>query len=142
MKNIVFYSIFFLFASLNTFSQSKDEGAVLKVLTTQQTAWNKGDIEGYMQGYWQNDSLVFIGKNGITYGWRQTLYNYKQGYPDTASMGKLAFEFVEMKRLSPIYYFVTGKWYLTRTIGNIGGSFTLLFRKIKGRWLIIKDHSS
>lgn len=142
MKNIVFYFTCLLFASTNTFSQLKDEAAVLKVLTTQQAAWNKGDVEGYMQGYWQSDSLVFIGKNGITYGWHQTLYNYKQGYPDTASMGKLAFEFVELKRLSPIYYFVTGKWYLTRTIGNIGGSFTLLFRKIKGRWLIIKDHSS
>jgi len=142
MKNTVFYLIGLLFISGHSFSQAKDKAAILKVLNNQQTAWNKGDVEGYMQGYWQNDSLVFIGKNGITYGWNQTLFNYKKAYPDTAAMGKLTFELVEIKPLSAIYYFVTGKWHLTRTVGDIGGSFTLLFRKIKGRWLITKDHSS
>lgn len=142
MKNFVFYCICFLLTPINAFAQSKDKAAILNVLTTQQAAWNQGDLEGYMQGYWQSDSLMFIGKSGITYGWHQTLNNYKKGYSDTAAMGKLTFEFVEMQQLSSIYYFVAGRWHLTRTVGNIGGSFTLLFRKIKGRWLIIKDHSS
>jgi ketosteroid isomerase-like protein len=135
MKNFIFCCICFLLASTSVFSQSTDEAAILKVLTTQQAAWNKGDIE-------KSDSLTFIGKNGITNGWKQTLDNYKKSYADSVAMGKLNFEFVELKQLSPVYFFVTGKWHLTRTNGNIGGSFTLLFRKIKGKWLIIKDHSS
>ena len=95
-----------------------------------------------MQGYWQNDSLMFIGKSGITYGWQQTLNNYKKNYPDTTAMGKLNFEFIEIKRLSVNYFFVAGKWHLARTIGNLDGAFTLLFRKINGKWLIVVDHTS
>lgn len=125
-----------------SFAQTKDESVVRKTLSDQQAAWNNGDIEKFMLGYWQNDSLMFIGKSGITYGWQQTLNNYKKNYPDTATMGKLNFEFIEIKRLSVNYFFVVGKWHLTRTIGNIGGSFTLLFRKIKNKWVIVKDHSS
>ena len=115
---------------------------VLKTLSDQQAAWNNGNIDIYMQGYWQNDSLMFIGKSGITYGWQQTLNNYKKNYPDTAAMGKLAFDFIEIKRLSVSYFFVVGKWHLKRTIGNLDGAFTLLFRKIKNKWVIIRDHSS
>lgn len=142
MKNILFCFFGFLFVSTNIDAQSEDEAAVVKVLAAQQAAWNKGDIDGFMQGYWQSDSLMFIGKSGITYGWQKTLENYKKSYPDTAAMGKLDFEFIETKRLSAIYYFVTGKWHLARSMGDIGGHFTLLFRKIKGKWVIVKDHSS
>jgi hypothetical protein len=95
-----------------------------------------------MNGYWQNDSLMFIGKSGVTYGWNNTLKNYKKGYPDTAAMGKLTFTLIQIKKLSKEYYHVTGKWFLKRSIGDIGGHYTLLFRKIKGRWVIISDHSS
>ena len=95
-----------------------------------------------MNGYWQNDSLMFIGKSGITYGWQKTLDNYKKGYPDTASMGKLNFELLQIKRLSVNYFFVVGKWHLTRSIGDVGGAFTLLFRKVKNKWVIVADHSS
>lgn len=130
---------FFIFSSL---AQKNDKALILKVLSNQQSAWNNGDIETYMKGYWQNDSLMFIGKSGITYGWQQTLNNYKKNYPDTAAMGKLNFDFIEIKRLSVNYFFVVGKWHLARTIGNLNGVFTLLFRKIKNKWVIIKDHSS
>ena len=95
-----------------------------------------------MKGYWENDSLMFIGKSGVTYGYKNTLENYKKNYPDTAAMGKLTFTLIQVKRLSPEYYHVTGKWHLKRTIGDIGGHYTLLFRKIKGQWVIISDHSS
>lgn len=123
-------------------AQTADEALIRKTLSGQEAAWNKGDLEAYMQGYWQNDSLMFIGKGGITYGWQQTLDNYKRKYPDTTAMGTLNFELIEIKHLSVNYFFVTGKWHLKRTIGDIGGAFTLLFRKIKGQWLIVKDHSS
>ncbi|HET6995159.1 MAG TPA: DUF4440 domain-containing protein [Chitinophagaceae bacterium] len=126
----------------SSFGQSKDETAVRKILSTQQAAWNRGDIDSFMKGYWENDSLMFIGKSGITYGWNKTLSNYKRGYPDTAAMGKLAFTIINAKPLSPEYFHVIGKWHLQRTIGDVEGYFTLLFRKIHGQWVIIADHSS
>jgi hypothetical protein len=95
-----------------------------------------------MRGYWNNDSLMFIGAKGINWGWKTTLNSYKKGYPDTVAMGKLSFELLVVKRLSPEYYFIVGKWSLKRTIGDIGGHYDLLFRKINGKWLIISDHTS
>ena len=140
MKNII--SLFLLLISINSFSQSKDEITIRQVLQTQENAWNTGNLTQFMNGYWQNDSLMFIGKSGITYGYQKTLDNYIKGYPDAASMGKLHFDILEMKKLSPEYYFVVGKWFLKRSIGDVGGHFTLLFRKIKHQWNIVADHSS
>jgi len=123
------------------FAQNKDVAAIKAILTRQKEDWNKGDVTKFMQGYWESDSLLFIGKN-ISNGYQQTLDNYKKGYPDTAAMGKLDFQFVEFRKLSPEYYFVIGKWHLKRSIGDVGGAYTLLFRKIKGVWTIVVDHSS
>ncbi len=124
------------------FAQDKNARAILKLLDTQTAAWNQGDLQGFMKGYWENDSLRFIGKSGITYGWNNTLANYKRGYPDTAAMGKLQFTILVIKKLSPRYYEVVGKWYLKRSIGDASGHYTLLLRKIKGSWMIVSDHSS
>lgn len=137
-----FIFLFFLSVSASCFAQSKDEAAVRKVLSDQSAAWNRGDIEKFMIGYWENDSLMFIGQRGITYGWTNTLNNYKKSYPDTASMGKLTFTLLSVKVVSSEYCNVIGKWHLQRTIGNAEGHFTLFFRKIKGSWVIIADHSS
>ncbi len=133
---------FFLLLTSLAFAQSKDELTIREILENQTAAWNRGDIEGFMNGYWENDSLMFIGKSGVTYGWSNTLKNYKKNYPDAAAMGQLAFTLIEVKKLSKEYYHVTGKWFLKRSIGDIGGHYTLLFRKINGRWVIISDHSS
>lgn len=108
----------------------------------QERAWNAGNLERFMDPYWNNDSLMFIGKSGVTYGWQNTLNNYRKGYPDSAAMGKLNFEILQVKRLSVLYFSVVGKWNLTRSIGNVGGHFTLLFKRIKNKWVIISDHSS
>ena len=134
--------LFCLLLAINSFSQSNDEIAVRKLLNDQSVAWNRGDITGFMKGYWENDSLMFIGKSGITYGWSKTLNNYKRNYPDTAAMGKLTFTIIDAKNLSPVYFHVIGKWHLQRSMGNLEGHFTLLFRKINGQWAIIADHSS
>jgi ketosteroid isomerase-like protein len=123
-------------------AQSADETAIRQLLADQTRAWNSGNIDAFMHGYWQSDSLMFIGKKGPQYGYNTTLENYKKGYPDTTSMGKLHFDLLQLKKLSWEYYFVLGKWDLQRTIGNLGGYFTLLFRKIKNRWVIICDHTS
>ena len=140
MKNLLFTT--FLLFSLQLFAQNHTESKIIQILHEQDQCWNKGDIEGFMQTYWKNDSLMFIGKSGVTYGWTNTLNNYKRGYPDTAAMGKLHFTLIKILRLSSRYYSVTGKWHLTRTAGNLQGHFTLLMRKIKGKWLIVADHSS
>ena len=124
------------------FTQDRNARAILDLLDTQTAAWNKGDLQGFMKGYWENDSLRFIGKSGITYGWSNTLANYKRGYPDTAAMGKLNFTILVVKKISPRYYEVVGKWYLKRSIGDANGHYTLLLRKIKGSWVIVSDHSS
>ncbi|MEO7982530.1 MAG: DUF4440 domain-containing protein [Bacteroidota bacterium] len=134
--------LFLLLATMQCFAQSKDELAIRDLLARQTAAWNRGDIDNFMKGYWENDSLMFIGKSGVTYGWTNTLNNYKKGYPDTAAMGKLAFTLIQVKKLSKEYYHVTGKWFLKRSIGDVGGHYTLLFRKINGSWVIISDHSS
>jgi ketosteroid isomerase-like protein len=125
-----------------SFAQSKDETAIRHVLSEQSKAWNKGDIDSYMKGYWNSDSLVFIGKNGPKYGYRTTLENYKKSYPDTSTMGQLRFNLLQVKPLSSTYYSVIGQWQLQRTIGDLQGYFTLLFKKINNKWVIIMDHSS
>ena len=138
----IFIVLYFSALVSPTFSQSKTEQKIIHILKTQDTEWNKGNIDGFMQTYWNSDSLMFIGKIGVTYGWKNTLNNYKKGYPDTSAMGKLDFTLIDIKKLSRKYYHVVGKWHLTRSIGNLQGHFTLLLKKIKGKWLIIADHSS
>ena len=147
-KSVILFTLIIVFSTV-VLAQSKparpsggDETAIRTTLEEQRLAWNTGNIENFMSAYFQSDSLMFIGKSGITYGWQNTLNNYKKGYPDTAAMGKLDFNILEVKRLSAIYFFVVGKWYLTRSIGNVGGHFTLLWRKIKNKWVIVADHSS
>ena len=131
-----------LFIASAAFSQSADETEVRNILNNQTASWNKGNIDDFMKGYWHNDSLAFIGKSGITYGYTNTLNNYKKNYDSPEKMGKLFFTLLRVKRLSPEYYFVTGKWFLKRSVGDVGGMYTLLFRKINGHWFIITDHSS
>lgn len=134
--------LLFLFTTVTLTAQSSDETIIRGMLATQTQEWNKGNIESFMQGYWKSDSLLFVGKSGPNYGFRKTLENYKKGYPDTAAMGKLSFDILQVTRLSPDYFFVLGKWMLQRSIGNLSGHYTLLFRKIKGEWKIVVDHSS
>ena len=147
MRKLLFVLLLSLTAPVITKSRAAlpagdNKLAILRILDEQTTAWNRGDIEGFMNGYWKNDSLMFIGKSGVTYGWTNTLNNYKKGYPDTTAMGKLSFDIIAVKRLSKKYCHVIGKWFLKRSIGDLSGHFTLIFEKINSRWVIIADHSS
>jgi ketosteroid isomerase-like protein len=141
MKHL-FTALLLILVTQITQAQQKDAQQIHQLLSAQTVAWNKGDLEAFMIPYWHSDSLLFIGKSGVKYGWEVTLANYKKGYPDTAAMGKLHFDILEMRKLSDKNYFVVGKWHLQRSIGDIGGHFTLLWRKIKGQWVIVADHSS
>lgn len=132
-----------LLVSLHLKIEAQEPAKLIRTLLENQSqAWNRGDLEGFMEGYWKNDSLRFIGKSGITYGWRQTLLNYQKGYPDKAAMGNLKFTLLHINQLSASYVQVIGKWQLTRAIGDVGGHFTLLLELIDGKWLIVSDHSS
>lgn len=141
MQRLFFLTVFF-FLAMHLQAQTPDDILIKNTLAQQTIAWNAGDLEKFMDGYWHSDSLMFIGKSGYSYGWQNVLKNYKKNYPDTVAMGKLDFKLITVKRLSGLYYSVVGKWHLKRFAGDEGGSFTLLFKKIKKKWLIIQDHSS
>ena len=141
MKSILLFTL--VIASACVFAQSKDEQQIRSILDAQTKAWNAGDINAFMKGYWQNDSLMFIGSKGITYGYNATLTNYRKSYPDSDAMGQLTFTILSVQQLSPKACYVIGKWFLKREkAGDVGGHFTLLWKKINVRWVIVADHSS
>jgi ketosteroid isomerase-like protein len=140
MRNKIFF--LFILSPFISFAQPKAESSIRQVLAKQEACWNAGDLECFMQGYWKSDSLKFVGKSGVTYGWQKTLDNYKRSYPDTATMGRLGFSILELKMLSPNSAYVLGKWHLGRSKGDVGGYFTLIFQKIDGKWMIVCDHTS
>ncbi len=122
---------------------SASRRAILLTLKRQTEEWNTGRIDKFMDAYWPSDSLTFVGKAGITYGYRATLDNYKKRYPDRPSMGTLKFDVLQLDLLGIDVAYVIGKWHLTRPkIGDAGGHFTLVWRKINNRWLIVSDHTS
>lgn len=129
----------FLLCTCLVFAQ--DRQAILKVMANQQTAWNNGDLNTFMQGYWKSDSLLFVGKSAPTKGWQATLDNYKRGYPDKAAMGTLNFNILKVELLDATNAFVLGGWHV-KTAQDAGGYFTLWFRKINGEWKIVVDHTS
>ena len=122
---------------------ANDRKAILAILNRQQNDWNTGRVESFMNGYWHSDSLTFVGKLGVTKGYQATLENYKKRYPDRASMGTLKFDILKLEFMAPNVAYVIGRFHLTRPqIGDAGGHFTLLWRKLNGQWVIVSDHSS
>jgi hypothetical protein len=137
------FLVFYLLYSGFVFSQKStlDIDVVLNQMKAQESSWNEGKIESFMNYYWKSDSLKFIGKKGITYGWQQTLYNYQKSYPDKSAMGTLKFVIKEATQLSPESIYIIGSWDLQRE-KPVGGYFTLLWKKIDGKWVIVADHTS
>lgn len=111
-------------------------------METQQNAWNNGDIDGFMQGYWKSDSLLFVGSAAPVHGWQATIERYKKRYPDKAAMGILTFTILKVDVLDKTNAFMLGAWNLKREKDAPGGYFTLWFKKIKGEWVIVVDHTS
>ena len=139
MKKLILCFAFVLIAFA---SHGQDKQAIINVMHTQQAAWNRGDIDGFMQGYWKSDSLLFVGKSAPTHGWQAILNNYKKGYPDKAAMGTLSFDIIKVELLDATNAFVLGGWHVKTQKASPGGYFTLWFRKIKGEWKIVVDHTS
>ena len=123
------------------YDPGQDFDAIKAVMSMQEEAWSAGDLEQFMTGYINDESLTFIGSRGLSYGWETTLANYKKGYPDKAAMGKLSFEVLELKSLSPEFCYMIGKFYLTRDAEDLSGYFTLLWQKIEGEWKVIADQT-
>ncbi len=140
MKPLLFALLFL--SATDSDAQNSDQKAIRQIMAAQESAWNRGDLEAFMAGYWNSDSLRFIGSRGLTFGWQNTLDNYKKGYPDPEAMGKLKFTILSVEKTSKHYAFVVGKWHLSRTIGDLEGYYTLLWRKFHEKWVIIADHSS
>ncbi|GAB3808435.1 hypothetical protein GCM10028819_47480 [Spirosoma humi] len=130
-------------SSSQKLTANRDRRSILEALKRQTDDWNAGRVDRFMSSYWNSDSLTFVSKVGVTYGYQATLANYKKRYPDRASMGTLKFDILQLDLLTPTLAYVIGRFQLTRPeLGNTEGHFTLLWRKIKNRWIIVSDHSS
>lgn len=116
---------------------------IQSMMNDQEECWNNGDIPCFMEHYWKSDSLLFIGKSGITYGWQSTLDNYLESYPDQKNMGQLTFNNKLIRFLDNETVQVIGEWLLTRPeLDDLGGHYSLIWKKKEGEWVIISDHSS
>ncbi len=113
-----------------------------KVLTDQAAAWNRGDVNGFMEGYAKLPTLRFASGGNVTYGWQETLDRYRQHYPDRAAMGTLAFSDLDITVLAPDAALVFGRWRLKTDKDEPNGLFTLLLRQTDAGWRIVADHTS
>jgi ketosteroid isomerase-like protein len=134
-------------AALGQFSPRADNSqldrvAITGVLTDQQEAWNRGDVDAFLQGYWRSPELTFSGSGGIARGWDGVLARYKEHYPDREAMGKLEFSALEFRFLGADAVLALGHWHLARQKGDVGGVFSLVFERLPEGWRIIHDHTS
>ncbi len=148
MKTFKLIILFIFLLSLNGYGQEKTSNyeTFKKEITTmmlqQADDWSNGDIEAFMKGYIKSDSLKFVGSNGLTYGWKNTLENYKKGYPTKEHTGTLTFNLLEFDQLANDVFLVIGEYHLKRTVGDADGMFSIILKRIDGEWKIIADHSS
>lgn len=144
-KISILFCVLFLAMTVSAFAQTRDEktkAAIRKVMDEQAAAWNKGDIEGFMEGYWNSPEMKFVSGENVARGWQSALDRYRKNYDSKAKMGVLTFSELEITVLSKDSALVLGNWALQRDADNPKGKFTLIFRKFKTGWKIIHDHTS
>ena len=124
-----------------TSNDSEDIDQIKKILHDQQTSWTNGDIEGFMAGYWESDSLKFYSGAKLSKGWQTTLENYNLRYPSKAHTGKLLFKIADISKINNDAYWVMGEYHLTREVGDAQGTFLIIFKRINGDWKIVADSS-
>jgi ketosteroid isomerase-like protein len=145
MKNMLVAMLLILVAAGVVLAQSKDEkikAGIRKVMDEQVAAWNNGDIDGFMKGYWNSPQMTFVSGDNVTKGWQPTLERYKKSYDSRAKMGVLSFTDLEITVTSKDSAVVLGRFTLVREKDKPTGMFTLNFRKFKDGWKIILDHTS
>ncbi len=140
-RKLVLILVFVVMSCASNKQISADKAAIKKVLFQSAKDWNKGDMTAYMNAYWKSEKLQFIGRNGITYGWEQTLKNYLKSYPNKEIMGTLTFEVRDLQYRSQKVYTLVGTYHLERKPSNADGIFSLVFEKKNGSWCITSDHS-
>ncbi len=122
------------------------ESDIRAVLDAQVAAWNRGDVEAFMVGYWKSEKTTFLSSSGVSRGWQALLERYKRSYPDKKTMGTLAFSDLEINMLGRDAAFILGHWALDREKDgkpdHPGGVFTLVARKFPDGWRIVSDHTS
>jgi uncharacterized protein (TIGR02246 family) len=124
--------------------RDSDRQAIRNVLIAQQDAWNRGDVDAFLTGYWHSPELTFSGTSGTSRGWDSVQARYKKNYPDRAAMGHLDFSDLEFRFLGPDSALVLGRWRLKREKENadLGGVFSLVWQRFPEGWRIIHDHTS
>lgn len=143
MQRIVIRIVLVALINVSALAQADSpQRQIRRVMDEQVAAWNRGDIEAFMAGYWRSDKLVFVSGDKVTRGWQQTLDNYKRSYDTRAKMGTLSFTDLEFSVLSKDAAIVLGSWELKRETDNPKGKFTLTFRRFKDGWRIVMDHTS
>jgi hypothetical protein len=145
MKKLISKIFLFLsIISLNCCNSIDDCDEIYELMKEQEKSWNLGDIDDFMDKYWNNDSLIFIGKAGINYGWKKTISNYKKSYKNKNEMGRLEFENILCKPINKTTHIITGKWNIYRddSVRNVGGYYSLIWVKKDKVWKIIYDHTS
>jgi ketosteroid isomerase-like protein len=123
-------------------ARETDKAAITAVLNAQQAAWNRGDVDAFLVGYWHSPELTFSGSGGVSRGWDGVMARYKKTYPDQATMGQLDFSELEFHFLGPDAALVLGRWHLKRDKGDIGGVFSLVWQRFPEGWKVIHDHTS
>ena len=124
------------------FPGASPDTEIRHVLDSQQEAWNRADIPAFLHGYWNSPDLTFSGANGTVRGYEGLLNRYQKSYPTPEAMGHLDFSGLQIRQLGPDAALVLGKWHLKRTVGDIGGVFTLVFQRFPDGWKIVHDHTS
>ena len=147
MKKILLSVMLILLSAYAGFAQMEKQKTkiadnIRQVMNEQTAAWNAGDIEGFMKGYWNSPQMTFVSGDNVTKGWQPTLERYRKNYDSKAKMGVLTFSDLEVNVLSNDAAVVLGSWSLAREKDNPHGKFTLTFRKFKDGWKIILDHTS
>ncbi len=148
MKNLKLIFLLIFLYSLNGYTQEKkstyetSKKEITTMMLQQANDWSNGDIEAFMEGYIKSDSLKFVGSRGLTYGWKNTLENYKKGYPTKEHTGTLTFKLLDFDQLANDVFLVIGEFHLKRTVGDADGMFSIILKRINGEWKIIADHSS
>lgn len=123
-------------------ADASNESQIRALLDVQTAAWNRGDLEAFMAGYWKSDETEFVGVSGISRGWQALLDRYRKSYPDQKAMGRLTFSGLEIHVICPEAAFAIGQYQLEREHDRPSGIFTLNFRKFHEGWRIVADHTT
>ncbi len=147
LAGVALTTALFLFFESHMFADpaqapKSDREAITAVLNAQESAWNRGDVDAFLVGYWHSPELTFSGGSGVARGWDGVLARYKKNYPDKAAMGHLDFSELEFRFLEPDAALVLGHWHLKRENDELGGVFSLVWRRFPDGWKIIHDHTS